>query len=133
MACLCAKNREFMLQCGMFPLVREGRPFAFPLTLTRCPAHDPTPEAQMSETTQTPEATLAAATTQDALPDARLSLLGTLLGPDMSHALMRIGKSTVTRVTVDDVIDGATVAAIGEGVVMLARAGRTERLSLPAI
>lgn len=86
----------------------------------------------MSETTQTPEATLAVATVIDALPDARLSLLGTVLGPDMSHALMRIGKSQVERVKVGDAIDGATVAAIGEGVVMLARAGHTERLSLPA-
>lgn len=85
----------------------------------------------MSETTQTPEATLAAATTQDALPKARLSLLGTVLGPDMSHALVRVGKSKVARVSVGDTLDGATVAAIGEGVLMLSRSGHSERLSLP--
>ena len=85
----------------------------------------------MSETTQTPEATLAAATTRNALPDARLSLLGTVLGPDRAHALMRTGKSRIERVNVGDTIDGATVAAIGEGLVMLLRAGRTTRLSLP--
>ncbi|MDT8327982.1 MAG: type II secretion system protein N [Roseovarius sp.] len=85
----------------------------------------------MSETTKTPEATLAVATTQDALPDARLSLLGTVLGPDKSHALVRVGKSTFARVQVGDTIDGATVAAIGEGVVMLSRSGHSERLALP--
>ncbi|WP_245813322.1 type II secretion system protein N [Roseovarius marisflavi] len=96
------------------------------------PGLRPNAEAHMSETTQTPEATLAAATTQDALPNARLSLLGTVLKPDMSHALFRIGRSKVERVTIGDAIDGATVTAIGEGVVMLSRAGHSERLSLPA-
>lgn len=85
----------------------------------------------MSETTATPDATLAAATVNNALPAARLSLLGTLLGPDKTHALMRLGRSRVTRVEVGDCIDGATVAAIGEGVVVLSRKGRSEQLSLP--
>jgi hypothetical protein len=37
----------------------------------------------------------------------------------------------VASVTTGDRIDGATVAAIGEGVVILARNGRAERLALP--
>ncbi|MET4100704.1 hypothetical protein ABIE58_000115 [Roseovarius sp. MBR-78] len=84
----------------------------------------------MTDQTETPAATLAAATQQGALPAGRLSLLGTLHGPQSARALMRDG-GRVASVTTGDRIDGATVAAIGEGVVILARNGRAERLALP--
>lgn len=86
----------------------------------------------MQDTTETPDATLDAATTRNALPPARLTLLGTMHGPDNARALMRLGRDRYMAVTVGDPVSGATVAAIGEGVVILSRGGRTERLSLPA-
>ena len=84
----------------------------------------------MSDQTETPAATLDAATQQGALPAGRLSLIGTLHGPDSARALVRSG-GRVETVTTGDRIDNATVAAIGEGVVILARGSGTERLALP--
>ena len=84
----------------------------------------------MSDQTETPAATLDAATQQGALPAGRLSLIGTLHDPEIARALVRSG-GPVETVTPGDRIDGATVAAIGDGVVILARGGRTERLVLP--
>ncbi|SEM09018.1 Type IV pilus biogenesis [Roseovarius azorensis] len=86
----------------------------------------------MTDTTKTPDATLDAATTRNALPDARLTLVGTMHGPERARALVRRGHDRYTTVSVGDPISGATVAAIGEGVIVLSRGGRTERLSLPA-
>lgn len=86
----------------------------------------------MTEHTETPAATLEAATLRDALPDAGLTLVGTLHGPSHARALLRIG-SAVHTVEVGTSLGSAKVAAIGEGVVILARSGgRSERLSLPA-
>ncbi|WP_417727632.1 type II secretion system protein N [Roseovarius sp.] len=85
----------------------------------------------MTEHTETPAATLDAATDRDALPDAWVTLLGTLHGPDHSRALLRIG-GTVHTVEIGTTLGGAMVAAIGEGTVILTRAGRRERLRLPA-
>ncbi|NCQ23536.1 MAG: hypothetical protein COW54_01730 [Rhodobacteraceae bacterium CG17_big_fil_post_rev_8_21_14_2_50_63_15] len=84
----------------------------------------------MTDTTETPEATLAAATLRDALPPARLTLLSTRHGPDVARAVIRSADG-VDAVVVGDVVNGATVAAIGEGVIILSRGGRTERLTLP--
>jgi len=84
----------------------------------------------MTDQTETPAATLAAATQPSALPHRRLTLLGTLHGPDRARALLRLD-GRVETVTNGDGIDGATVAAIGEGVVILARGNRAERLALP--
>ncbi|MDZ7710481.1 MAG: type II secretion system protein N [Roseovarius sp.] len=84
----------------------------------------------MTDQTEIPAATLKAATQESALPGARLSLLGTLHGPKSARALLRKA-GRVETVTTGDRIDNATVAAIGEGVVILARGGRTERLALP--
>jgi hypothetical protein len=84
----------------------------------------------MTDQTETPAETLAAATQQGALPDGRLTLLGTLHGPDSARALLR-HEGRVASVSNGDSIDGATVAAIGEGVVILARRRGTERLTLP--
>ncbi|AWZ21726.1 conserved hypothetical protein [Roseovarius sp. EC-HK134] len=85
----------------------------------------------MTDQTETPLATLEAATLRGALPDAGLVLLGTLHGPSHARALLRV-KGAVHTVEVGTDLGSATVAAIGEGVVILARAGRSERLSLPA-
>jgi len=84
----------------------------------------------MTDQTETPAATLAAATQPSALPTGRLTLLGTMHGPDSARALLRLD-GRVETVTNGDSIDGATVAAIGEGVVILARGNRPERLALP--
>lgn len=84
----------------------------------------------MSDQTETPAATRDAATQQGALPHGRLSLIGTLHGPESARALLRSG-GRVSTVIPGDRIAGATVAAIGEGVVLLSRHGRTERLALP--
>lgn len=84
----------------------------------------------MSDQTETPAATLDAATEEGALPYGRLSLIGTLHGPESARALLRKG-GRVETVTTGDRIDNATVAAIGEGVVILARGGKTQRLALP--
>ena len=86
----------------------------------------------MPDTTKTPDATLDAATRRHALPPARLTLLGTMHGPDSARALMRLGRDRYVTATADDPVSGATVAAIGEGVVILSRGDRTQRLSLPA-
>jgi hypothetical protein len=86
----------------------------------------------VTEHTETPAATLDAATNRAALPDARLTLIGTLHGPDHARALLRIGR-TVHTVKIGTDLGSAKVAAIGEGVLILARdGGRSERLSLPA-
>jgi len=84
----------------------------------------------MTDQTKTPAATLAAATQERALPIARLTLLGTVHGPGTARALLRIDGRIETVSNGDD-IDGAIVAAIGEGVVILARGSATERLTLP--
>jgi hypothetical protein len=52
-------------------------------------------------------------------------------GPSHARALLRIG-NTVHTVEVGTSLGPAKVTAIGEGVVILARSGRSERLSLPA-
>lgn len=84
----------------------------------------------MSDTTETPKATLDAATRRDALPPARLSLLGTLHTPDEVRALVRIG-DTVTSVSVGDQVGDSTVTAIGDAALLMARGARVERLELP--
>ncbi|MGR3548138.1 MAG: hypothetical protein ACU0CB_06575 [Roseovarius sp.] len=85
----------------------------------------------MTEHTETPAATLEAATQHDALPNTGLTLVGTMHGPSHARALLRIG-NTVHTVEVGTSLGSAKVTAIGEGVVILARSGRSERLSLPA-
>ncbi len=86
----------------------------------------------MTDQTQTPAATLAAATQESALPLRRITLLGTMHGPSSARALVRVSGGKVARVETGDTLDRATVAAIGEGVVILSRGGRAEELRLPA-
>ncbi|MGR3460918.1 MAG: hypothetical protein ACU0AX_14100 [Roseovarius sp.] len=83
----------------------------------------------MTDQTESPAATLAAATQEGVLPNERLTLLSTMHGPDSARALLRIGGRVVT-VASGDRIDGATVAAIGDGVLILAR-GRSPAFMMP--
>ncbi|MFB9150561.1 type II secretion system protein N [Roseovarius ramblicola] len=85
----------------------------------------------MANETPTPAATLAAATQESALPLRRITLLGTMHGPTSARALVHVDGGKVTRIETGDTLDRATVAAIGEGVVILSRGGRTEALRLP--
>lgn len=79
---------------------------------------------------QMPAATHAVATHRATAQSGRLVLLGTMHGPSVGRALFRyLGKTHVLEV--GDTLDGATVVAIGEAVVVLRRGGRTERLTLP--
>ena len=86
----------------------------------------------MTDQTESPATTLAAATQKNALPNERLILLGTMHGPGSARALLRVG-GRVETVTSGDRIDGGTVAAIGDGVLILARGRTTERLALPGL
>lgn len=85
----------------------------------------------MTDQTETPVATLAAATRKNALSRGRVTLVGTMHGPSVGRALLRHG-GKVHVMQVGDTLDRATVTAIGEGVIVLNRGGRTERLRLPA-
>ena len=84
----------------------------------------------MTDQTDIPVATSAAATHKGALPRGHVTLVGTMHGPSVGRALLRHdGKVHVLQT--GDTLDRATVIAIGEGVIVLSRAGRTERLRLP--
>jgi len=84
----------------------------------------------MTDQTDTPVATLTAATRQVALQPGRVTLVGTMHGPAVGRALLR-HDGEVHVLQAGDRLDGATLVAIGEGVVILSRGGRTERLRLP--
>jgi len=82
------------------------------------------------DSTSTPAAALSAATSEDALPDARLSLLGTLHGPDSARAILR-HRGRIETVRRGDRVGRTTVAAIGEGVVILSGGETAIRLEMP--
>jgi len=56
--------------------------------------------------------------------------VGTMHGPAVGRALLR-HDGEVHVLQAGDRLDGATLVAIGEGVIILSRGGRTERLRLP--
>ena len=85
----------------------------------------------MSQKTETPRHTLVAATRMKALPASKLVLLGTIIKPDSVRALVRLGKNDVKYVSVGDLIGGATVVAIDEGIMVLSQHSRIRRLHLP--
>ncbi|MBE0452344.1 hypothetical protein [Roseovarius autotrophicus] len=85
----------------------------------------------MSEQPEIPAAIHAAATQQNALPPGGLVLLGTMHGPDTARALLRLDNGKIRSVETGAQIGNATVAAIGEGVVILATRGRAHRLEMP--
>lgn len=78
-----------------------------------------------------PTVAKAAGTQANARSSGDLHLLGTMHGPSTGRALLRHdGKVHVLEV--GETLGGATVTAVGEGVVTLDRRGRTERLHLPS-
>jgi hypothetical protein len=74
----------------------------------------------MSDQTETPAATLAAATAS-----------ADFHGPEIARALLRSENGEIRTVETGARIGTATVAAIGEGVVILNDRGRAERLEMP--
>ncbi len=86
----------------------------------------------MSQTTETPRETLAIATLEHALPRARLTLIGTLIKPGSSKALLRINNARIRSVVIGDKIAGGRVIAIDEGILVLEKYGVETRLTLPA-
>lgn len=85
----------------------------------------------MTDQTETPAATLAAATAQATFPRHGPALLGTMHGPDSARALLRLDSGEIRSVETGARIGNMTVAAIGEGVVILSDGGRAERLEMP--
>jgi hypothetical protein len=85
----------------------------------------------MSDQTETPAAILAAATAQATFPARGPVLLGTMHGPDSARALLRLDGGEIRRVETGDQVAGATVAAIGEGVVILSDGRHAQRLEMP--
>ncbi|MDJ0629170.1 MAG: hypothetical protein QNJ44_13010 [Rhodobacter sp.] len=71
------------------------------------------------------------ATRPNALPLNKLTLIGITGRPDSRRALLRKRDGTILPVTTGDRTPGGTVKAIGADEVLLARAGKTIRLSMP--
>lgn len=85
----------------------------------------------MTNETPTPAATLSAATHQGALPLRDVTLVGTMHGPSSARAWVRLYDGNVVGIKIGDGLDQSTVAAIGEGVIVLSLDGQTETLRLP--
>ncbi|MBC7132860.1 MAG: hypothetical protein H5U16_07105 [Roseovarius sp.] len=85
----------------------------------------------MTDETETPAATLAAATTTADLPRRGPVLLGTMHGPESARALLRLANGEIRTVETGARIGTARLVAIGEGVVILDDRGRAERLEMP--
>jgi hypothetical protein len=85
----------------------------------------------MSDQTETPAATLAAATARATFPARGPVLLGTMHGPASARALLRLDGGEIRPVETGTRLGSATVAAIGDGVVILNHGTRTERLEMP--
>ena len=85
----------------------------------------------MNDQTETPAATLAAATARTDLPRHGPVLIGTRHGPQNARAILRIETGEILTVETGARVGRATVAAIGEGVVILNDRGRAERLEIP--
>ncbi len=81
-------------------------------------------------TTPTPPQVAQAATQTDMPLPSGLTLLGTLITPQSSRALLRQGRRT-RQVSTGDRIQGHQVVAITEGRVILTRKGAQKTLSLP--
>ncbi len=75
--------------------------------------------------------TRQAATDENALPLGGTTLIGTLTGPNGPVALVRLRRGTIRRIEKGDRLNGAQVAAIEDGRLLLNRAGQPEALSMP--
>jgi len=85
----------------------------------------------MAQETDTPRETLAAATTENALPPDGIALLGTFEKPSGSEALIRYDNGRVRKVGIGDTIGRRQVVAIDSGTLMLMRDGKALRLTMP--
>lgn len=88
------------------------------------------PETDDTSTTPTPPKVTEAATQSQALPDERLVLLGTLLSAKGASALLQ-KSGRVHKVSEGDRISGHLVAAIEDGMIVLARNGDSQTLRIP--
>lgn len=79
----------------------------------------------------TPDKVAAQATTAADTPLGGLVLLGVFQRPKGNEALVRSRGDKITRVTVGDKLDGATVVAIGADTLQLARGSDSEMLKIP--
>lgn len=84
----------------------------------------------MAQTTETPAKVADLATETADIPARGLLLLGIAGDDDARRALFRLPDGSTEVVTRGDTVDGATVAAIDEESVILARGNRTERVDL---
>lgn len=87
----------------------------------------------MSDQTETPQETLRAATDENALRQSWATLLGTVVKPDEVRALIRYSSGRITSVTTGDRVGRGRVAAIDDGVVMLALNGQTRKLTIGGV
>lgn len=85
----------------------------------------------MAQETDTPQETLAAATTKNALPLNGIALLGTFEKPSGPEALVRYSNGRVEMVGIGDKIGWRQVVAIDSGTLVLMRNGEALRLSMP--
>lgn len=87
----------------------------------------------MSDQTDTPQETLRAATTENALRQTWATVLGTVVKPGEVRALIRYSSGKVASVTTGDRVGRGTVVAIEDGVVMLALGGGTRKLTVGGV
>lgn len=85
----------------------------------------------MANNTETPPETLAAATDKAALPNRRLTLIGTYEKAGGDTALIRMPDGDFSMVATGDTIGAATVTAIETGMVRLTVGVHSSRLTLP--
>lgn len=87
----------------------------------------------MSDQTETPQATLRAATDENALHQSWATLLGTVVKPDEVKALIRFSNGRIANVTTGDRVGRGTIMAIDDGTVMLALNGETRKLTVGGV
>jgi hypothetical protein len=82
-------------------------------------------------TNETPTNVGALARAQDTIPMNRIVLLGTVLGPEGSHALVRLASGEVQRLGLGDTLDDGEIIAIEIGQLTIADGGRSWTLEQP--
>jgi Tfp pilus assembly protein PilP len=85
----------------------------------------------MSNETDTPQETLAAATIEEVLPIHRMTLLGTFDKGDTLSALIRTPDGDIHMLRPGDTLGQATVTAIEMGVLRLSVGAHSTKLTMP--
>ncbi|MDF1671404.1 MAG: hypothetical protein P1U83_17535 [Roseovarius sp.] len=131
-------EQRHMLHCSINPPIRATLAFPFPVHRRICPVGLPTRRAvtlwtpaDMAQNTQTPPETLEAATDKAALPNRRLTLIGTYEKAGGDTALIRMADGNFSMVATGDTIGAATITAIETGMVRLTLGAHSARLTLP--